>query len=383
MGAVATGALWYAIHEVPGFAPAVVDGVRSVVGPEPVAWIEDVAYGVADRVNQVRFGTAPPKTFWEPEVAPGAVAPGEGAVVPAVAAVVEGAGARVGPPPAFTPPYKGVATPGDGSWIPMVSGSAEGNAPVLWKSVVHPDPRRGFAAVAVVAIDLEGADVRLVAGTHEPVSVDKLPEEQRPGLVPREHADDLLAAFNGGFKAMHGHYGMMLDGVSFLPPRGRACTIAFDREGKVRIRTWSKLKEHAADFPTYRQTPPCLVEQGTLNTALSESNRDWGATVSGETIIRRSALGVDESGRFLFYGLGEAVSSQAMARAMKAAGARDAAQLDVNHAYPRFLMFSRNAPGETPVAAASLIPDVSFKPTEYATDPAPRDFFYVARRKAR
>jgi len=39
----------------------------------------------------------------------------------------------------------------------------------------------------------------------------------------------------------------------------------------------------------YRQTPPCLVEQGKVNTALEsvEYNKNWGATVSGETVIRR------------------------------------------------------------------------------------------------
>ena len=48
----------------------------------------------------------------------------------------------------------------------------------------------------------------------------------------------------------------------------------------------------------------------------------WGATVSGETVIRRSAIGVDKTGQGLFYGLGEAVTAQALARAMRAAGAR-------------------------------------------------------------
>lgn len=373
------GALWYAIHEIPGFGPALVDGVRGVVGPGPIAWIEDVAYGVADRVNQLRYGSAPPKTFWA--AAPATAPQGATGAPAAAAGPAAEAAERVEPPPGFEPPYKIVAAPGDGVWIPMPDTAAPGAAPVLWKSVVHPDARRGFAAVAVVAIDLARAEVRLVAGTSEPAS-QKVPEERRPGLVPAGQAADLVAAFNGGFKAMHGNYGMMLGGETYIPPRDMACTIAFRGDGGVRIRTWTALKDqHAAgELAAYRQTPPCLVEQGELNVGLSESNRNWGATVSGETIIRRSALGVDAEGRFLFYGLGEAVSSQAIARAMKAAGARDAAQLDVNHAYPRFLMYARGTAGAPPYAESSLIPDVSFKPTEYVTDPSPRDFFYIARR---
>ncbi|AKT40964.1 phosphodiester glycosidase family protein [Chondromyces crocatus] len=379
VGIVVTGGLWYAIHQVPGFAPAVVDGVRAVVGPEPIAWIEDVAYGMADRVNQLRYGTTPPKTFWEEPALPTEETE-EDAILPASVTVPVAASERAAPLP-FTPPYKKVATAADGTWIPIAHADDRGGDPILWKSVVHPDPRRGFAAVAVVAIDLRAAEIRLVAGTQEPVAVHKLPDELRPGVVPQERTDDLLAAFNGGFKAMHGNYGMMLDGVKFLPPRKRACTIAFHREGGVRIRTWSALKADAPSFTSYRQTPPCLVEQGNLNAGLSESNRNWGSTVSGETIIRRSALGIDETGRFMFYGLGEAVSSETMGRAMKTAGAHDAAQLDVNHAYPRFLLYTHGVAGEPPIAESSLIPDVNFKATEYVTDPSPRDFFYVARRK--
>jgi len=374
--ALAAEGLWYGIHEIPGFAPALVDGVRGVVGPAPIAWAEDVAYGIADRVNQLRYGSAPPKVFWSAPAAPGE-GEGEGETRPA--SVSQSHDEGVAPPP-FLPPFPRVAAPGDGAWIPVPDAATRGDAPALWKSAVHPDPRRGFAAVAVVAVDLARVDLRLVAGTQEPASA-TVPPEQRHGLIPTDRAPDLIAAFNGGFKAMHGHYGMMIQGETYLPPRNVACTIALYRDGGVRIRKWTALRETEPDMQAYRQTPPCLVQQGELHSALSESNRDWGATVSGETIIRRSALGIDASGRFLLYGLGEAVSAQTMARAMLAAGARDAAQLDVNHAYPRFLLFDKGAPGEPPRIGSALIPDVNFKADEYVEEPSPRDFFYLARRR--
>ena len=49
-------------------------------------------------------------------------------------------------------------------------------------------------------------------------------------MVPDKHHDGLIAAFNGGFKTTHGHYGMMLDGVEFVPPRDVACTFARYRD---------------------------------------------------------------------------------------------------------------------------------------------------------
>ncbi|WP_437683294.1 phosphodiester glycosidase family protein [Sorangium sp. So ce131] len=366
--AIAVESLWYGIHEVPGFGPALADGVRAVVGPAPVAWAEDVAYGVADRLNQARYRNAAPKTFWEPAPAAGpAMAPGDEPLEESVSA-----------PMRFEPPFARVAATGDGVWVPIDDAVRPGDAPVLWKSVVHPDPRRAFAAVAVVAIDLGRVDLRLVAGTKEPFSPD-IPDERRPGLVPEAHAASLIAAFNGGFKAMHGHYGMKLDGDTFLPPRNGACTIALYRSGAVRIGTWRDLRGEEPRMSGYRQTPPCLVEQGELHEALYDSNRDWGATVSGETVIRRSALGLDATGKLLFYGLGEAVTARTLAQGMKAAGAHDVAELDVNHAYPRFLLYARGADA-APRAASALIPDVQFKPEEYVVEPSPRDFFYLLRR---
>ena len=49
-----------------------------------------------------------------------------------------------------------------------------------------------------------------------------------------------MAAFNGGFKAMHGHYGMMLDGETFVPPRDIGCTVAMYKDGGLKIRTFRR-----------------------------------------------------------------------------------------------------------------------------------------------
>jgi hypothetical protein len=395
--AVVVGGVWYGIHNIPGFGPAIADGVRSVLGPGVVAWIEDTAYGVADQVNVWRHGDEAPTTFWEapaPSAPPAAVVPA--AVVPAAvvpAAVVpakvstpmaEPGGTKTAdatpcfPPPGFEAPFPKVATPGEGVWIVMGEGSRTGEPPSMAKTIVHPDPKRAFAAVAVVAMDLTRVSLHLVAGTTEPFA-EKVPLEARPGLVPKGEHSDLVAVFNGGFKALHGHYGMMLEGTTFLPPRDVACTVGMYRDGAIKIRTWPAIEATENDMVAYRQTPACLVEQGELNAKLGEYNKNWGATVSGETVIRRSAIGIDASGRTLFYGLGEAVTAQSLARAMKAAGAQDAAQLDVNYAYPRFLLFD-HPPGADPKAVSSLVPRIDYRPLDYVREPSPRDFFYVRKR---
>lgn len=379
---VGIGGVWYGIHNIPGFGPALADGVRAVLGPSVVAWIEDTAYGLADDINVWRHKDDAPQTFWEVPASAQAATSAEPA--PALPAASAGAtppanpNVAAFPPPKFEAPFPTVATPADGVWLELAEGRKGDDPPLLAKSIVHPDKKRPFAAVAVVAMDLTKINVRLIAGTTEPLS-EKVTLAERPGIVPTNEHADLIAVFNGGFKALHGQYGMMLDGKIFLPPRDIACTVGLYRDGTIRIRTWPQISSTQSDMLAYRQTPPCLVEQDVLNNKLTESTKNWGATVSGETVIRRSAIGVDASGKTLFYALGEAVTAQSLATAMKAVGARDAAQLDVNYAYPRFLFFD-HPPAAERRAVLSLVPHVDYRSGDYVREPSPRDFFYITRR---
>jgi hypothetical protein len=152
-------------------------------------------------------------------------------------------------------------------------------------------------------------------------------------------------------------------------------------DGSLTIQTFSSLKEREPSLAWYRQTPPCLAEEGEPNPQLlHEFNRNWGATVGGETIIRRSALGLSKDGRYLYYALGDAVTAQSIGRAMLAVGAHDAAQLDVNFSYPRFFVFEQGEAG--PSASQPIIPDIKYSPSEYVGTPSHRDFFYVTRKKS-
>jgi hypothetical protein len=376
---IAAAALWIAVHEVPWLGPTLAEGARALVGPGPVAWAEDVAYGAADRARLLVGGDEEaPKTYWEPPSPAAAGAPAA-EVVPASTSARQ-AGPTPTPPPAAEPPFPRVAATGDGVWIPMAPPGAIG-PPVLWKTLIHPDPKRPFAAVALVAIDRAAVDVHVVPGTDEPKKAPHLAPFERPGVVSPEHHDRLLAAFNGGFRAMHGNYGMAVGGRTILPPRDIACTIALLPGDRIAIRTWKEIASLEDEMLAYRQTPPCLIEQGKPNPGLLEEfNRNWGATVGGDTIIRRSALGLSADGRHLFYALGDAVTAQSIGRAMQVAGARDAAQLDVNYSYPKFVLFEQN-PSGAPIASSPLLPDLKFSPSDYVSGGQERDFFYLTTKR--
>lgn len=364
-----------ASHIFPSFGAALADHVRAVVGPGPVAWAEDVTYGIEDRIKRVIYRDAPPKQFWDE---PPAVPPRPAALLPAAPPPLAPAFA----PKPFKPPVPRVAGKTDGQWIAIADTEEPSEPPLFYKAIVHPDKIRSFAAVAVVAIDLSRVGLTLVPGTVEPAST-MLPREQRTGLIPQDQLADLVAAFNGGFKAEHGHFGMMIGGVALLPPRDTSCTIGLYKDGSLKIRTYPALKDSEGDMRAYRQTPPCLVEQGKINNRLlaAENTAGWGAAVGGDTVIRRSALGLDADGKTLFYGLGESVTADSLARAMQAAGAENAAQLDVNATYPRFL-FYRHPANELPKVEHAIIPDVDFAKHEYVGQSEARDFFFLTRKHA-
>jgi hypothetical protein len=358
-----------AIHEIPGFGPWIADTGRAVLGDAAVAHIEDAVYGVEDDFAQVLHRNAKPTTYWSQTQAQR-----ERAAVP------RGAGFR---PADFAPPFRSVAADGDGQWVPMQDADAPTAAPLAYEALVHPDPKRPYAAVVVVAIDLSRARLHMVAGTAEPASRLVDPQD-RPGVVAAEDRAQLAFAFNGGFKAEHGHYGMMVDRRVILPARDGACTVAETDGGGLRIGTWAALAPAAPQMASFRQTPPCLVEGGAISSALdNDGATGWGASVSGATIIRRSALGLDASRKTLFYAFGDSVSAGSLARAIRSAGAVDAAQLDVNQAFPRFVSYAHAAAGAPPRVTRPIVPGLRYTPDEYVGKPEERDFFYVTRSSGR
>lgn len=285
------------------------------------------------------------------------------------------------PPPKFAAPYEKTAQEGDGVWEPLIAGPA-GEPALMYKATVHPHPLKKPIYAAIVAIDLTRTEVALVAGTEEPETT-TVAASKRTGLVPAAVQDDLLVVMNGGFMAKHGKYGMMLDGEEFLAPREDACAVAKRKDGSFWIAPWLEMKGKNAELSFYRQTPACLVDRGTLHPDLDSDfkRRKWGGQNNGQKDTRRSAVGVDASGKVLFYGLGEWVFPKDLAVAMKAAGAVSAAELDINWSYTRFLLMGRPTPSEPVQVLSTLVPKIEHSKRGYVEKAATRDFFYVTRKR--
>jgi hypothetical protein len=392
---------WVAVHRVPGLGPWVADTLRSIVGVDGVARLEDFAYGLEDRFYTVWRRGEKPRAYWSvPDDAPASVAAAAGnrprptasapgRVVAAdgepLAAAPDRGGAAPDEAPVFRPPNVGPvheswSAPGDGQWIPLPEDTAPEDT-TLFKTLLHPDKKRSWGELFVVAIDLSRVEIHLVAGTREPrANLVEALDVERPGLVPEELHDVVLAAFNGGFKTEHGRYGMHTDGVTLVAPHEGSCSVAYYPDLSLRIGSWKNLGATLGGAQWWRQTPNCMFEGGKMHPRLAEGYvHKWGATLDGRTVIRRSAIGIDAAGKTLFVGISNHTTAPAIANGMRHAGASSVAQLDVNFSYPKFVTF-RGSKLSKLRFAVPLAEGFEYSEHEYLRKPSTRDFFYVTPR---
>jgi hypothetical protein len=367
--------LWLAINRFASVGPWVADAGRTVLGPDVVSRVEDWAYDLDDRWNRWWRRGERPAAHWTidaPALKPPVFADSSTAGVQPDG-IVPFAPADVGPL------FRDVAAHGDGVWVPVLDPMHPSGSTVLFKTLIHPDRERPWAELFVVAIDLRQTATFVAAGTVEPVAAtDEGERYARSGLVPEERRAELVAVFNGGFKAEHGHYGMNVDGVTLLPPRPKACTIVRYADGAVRIGTWTALAPNEGEMTWWRQAPACLVEGGKLHPGLAnEKATSWGAALGGETVVRRSAVGVDREHTTLYVGVSNATHARAIALGMQHAGAADVAQLDINWSYPHFVMFRPSTEG-TP-EGFGLFEGFAYEDNTYITRRSQRDFFYITK----
>lgn len=381
---VFTIALWLAVHKIPWMGPLVANSLRAVIGAEAVTWLEDTAYGIEDRFNRIWKKNDKPKAYWDVKTAKKALPP----KAPKAAAAAPAGSAATPPLPEFTlndvgPVHKAWEAPGDGVWLPIVDAQHPNDEVRLLKTLLHPDKNRSWADLFVVAVDLRRVEVHPMAGYQEPKS-DK-PEAAayvRKAKIPESDHADLLGAFNGGFMTEHGHYGMRLDGITFVDPKEKACTLCQYKDQRLDIGPWTALKARESDMLWYRQAPNCMYVDGEIHPLLQAANvRHWGATLDGDTVIRRSAVGMGPDPNVLYVGISNHTNAKVMAEGMRHAGATTVAQLDVNWSYPKFVLYEPKGKDGQLIAVA-LAEGFEFSEDEYIRSRAMRDFFYLTRKRA-
>lgn len=367
-------ALWIAIHRVGWLGPWLADTGRAILGNDAIAKLEDWAYAMQDKFNTATRGGEKPKARWTvPPKAPEKPTP-------------KGPDAPKQIYPTFElsdvgPMLESFSAPGDGQWVPIVDPRKTDEPAPMMKTLVHPDGKRGWANVAVLAVDMRQIQLHLVAGTMEPMTkLAEAKEHKRTGLIAPGDLASTIAVFNGGFKTTHGNYGMKAEGVLFVEPHGRACTIAMYPDDKLIIRSWEAVADSVDKMVWFRQTPMCMFENGEMHPGLTvDTNTHWGATLDKDTVIRRSAIGLSQDGQVLYVGISEATTATAIAKAMHFVGAANVAQLDVNWSYPKAFTVEPKGGSSTEVEVKPIVDGFEFSPDDYVKKEAVRDFFYITR----
>ncbi len=373
---------------VPVASPAIgadmADFLRTIVGPAPVADVESFSFWAHDLLNRglSSTGLGAPRVAWAggtsstPLNMPGGIN------------ILRGKAAAQAEPTA-KPPASGQGTlslaPVPQTSVvtdaPQIGWQAYGpevnGAPVMARAMVMVDPTRSYAGVALVRMDLTKLALHTTPGTIEPAHPSGI-NQQIPdiGAIPSQDYNSIVAAFNGGFKSVHGHYGMMVNGVTLLQPIDGMATIAIYKDGRVRIGAWGTDIQPSADMVAFRQNCPPLIDNGAINPLLSTDARGaWGFT-NNQDITWRTGVGISKDGRFLIYAVGNGTNAEFLAQALQQAGAYNAMQLDINQYYAHFVTFAQ-ANGS--LQADRLLQEMIDEKSIYLT-PQVRDFFYVTAR---
>lgn len=356
-------AIW--IRCDPAVVPEAVDVARGMFGPQAVAQIEAWAFQTQDAVRQARYrtGATQPSVQW--------ATPATTLAPIAKATKSAGTPATANAMVPSTPPRRNLPTL---DWSPYVA-TASGQA-VLERTLVSPDPERPYVQAALVRIDLEQSLLHLVAGTQEPISPVKV---ARPGKIPVIDYSNLLAAFNGGFKAVNGSFGIGLGKTTLLPAHDGLATVAIYRDGSVRLGTWGSDLQAASDMVAFRQNCPLLLDHGhpTAESIIDDPVL-WGKTVGNKIATSRSGLGISADGRYLFYVAGDGLTVPTLANALALAGADRGMQLDINSFWTRFVAYSSSKGGGAPVAQ-KLTSDMLGDSRQFIAADT-RDFFYLTLR---
>jgi len=341
---------WIALHRVSWLGPWLISTSRSVLGDEATAWIERVAHAADHGWRSLWGQEQRPEAYWN---LPSASASGSAGQPPPMQFQPED----------LQPMNSAPFSRGDGAWIP--THDPEGNAsPRAYRLVLHPDVDRREALVRLVAFDRRRCSFVLAPGNNL-----RLPDAAFPstGLVEPSHANDLMAVIQYSDDGMASP-AIGLRGQGALVPKPGACTLAQRPTGRLSIDAWNRIQGEGAAPQWYREVPRCLVAAGVDASSLDDS-----------PVPRIMAIGIGPNAQPVYVALGHAVSTSTMARVLRYASARFAAQIGGDGQGANLYFHSPH--DADPKELAPEPGDGQGAPTLGVTSESPSDFLYVVRQK--
>ncbi len=260
---------------VPAVSPSIgaetADILRSVFGPAPVAVLESISFNFQDQLNRLRSRI----NRGQSEITLSQLPPPVDPTTTEVASLIPTTAIQVSP---TSTPSLVQATPTSTINVvtdsPQIGWQAYGpgtnDGPDMARALIMLGPQRSYAGVVLVRLDLSKLQLHVMPGTLEPSHSSQVVQAiPNRGMVPQTEQRNLIAAFNGGFKAIHGRFGMMVNGVTLLPPIPSIATIAIYHDGHVQIGVWGQDLNVSPGMIAFRQNCPPLIDAGQINPALT------------------------------------------------------------------------------------------------------------------
>ncbi len=355
-----------------------VDTVRAIpwIGPEPIAWLEAKVWEWKDKLKRVKhgIGSTAPKDVLKADAEKIAARP----LDPTAAGEDGGYW-----PPSPVPTIYQTPEEGEGQWVAVQQEwmrRIPGAPSPFYRTFVRPDVQRPYSKIILLAMDTRQLDFDMEAGVEDPKPT--VGSFHGTGRIPREPAiaRRVVAAWNGGFKTEHGHYGMMLKKRVLLPPVPTGATAMVMDDGRFGMGSWAPTKDIATDIFSYRQNMDPLVEDGVFNPRKRVS---WGAVLVGQPKLtgqqtERSGLCITKA-KHTLYVWGDDVGPEALGKAMQLAGCDYGMHLDMNPYHTGYVFMTFEDAQLKTGHSETLTPLMAIGPRRYI-DYNPKDFFFALLR---
>ena len=376
---VAAAALYPSRHN---FTAQGADFSRKVIGDENTARVESWYFRFEDRVNKLKyrifgadsspFASGQVRVEFIPHQPPQEIVYFIGAGAKAGTGLTPD---TLGPLPVQLPktiPLRDTLEAGEGVWTTAGLPRSNPTDVLMAKTFIRPDKSRPFALVGILHIDTRRVRLHMTGGTGEPGGYRGV---KGPGIVPKDAYSELLAAWTGGFKGPHGNYGMYADGKEYVPLRNGLASAVVYKNGTVKLGQWGRDVAWSDDIESVRQNAVLLVDNGEISKRVTEGNDTWGYVNvnSAEFITWRSAVGLTKDGNLLM-AAGNSLSAETLAKALWAAGAYTAMQLDINSPYVLTSLYTPLPDGT--VRAEKFMESMPDSPMRFVR-PHERDLMYV------
>jgi hypothetical protein len=335
-----------------------VEWVRGNGGASIVQTAENVWYSV----NQPAVGGAPPK---------GALRP--------TASVRQSHTAntsKILPKPKAITPIASPPLPHEGQWTP--EGPLVNGSPALYVTLMRPDKVHTSLVAGVAWLDPHLVSFLQYAGAQEPPGGGTWPYV---APIQGSQANNLVAAFNSGFRMSDAKGGYYAYGKMAVPLKNGAASFVVNSQGVATVERWTQGQHVPSSIKVVRQNLIPIVQSGRINPAVYSSNYQvWGATVGNQVLVWRSGVGVTSNGAIVYVS-GPGLSVASLARLLRRAGAVNAMELDINSAWTNFFYFNHTL--GTPASPANgyrLVYNMARPPQRYFEGTA-RDFVVAVARK--